>query len=1130
VRLALLTPSKITAWLDCPHYLTLRRQVDEGLRAEPKSVFGSFAELLLAKGLAHEQDCLAEYAREGKSILHVPAKDKGESFSSWASRAGNPFDGGWDVVYQMPFVDRGIRGVADFVVRVQDPVTGAVSYEPVDAKLTRADAKPGHMLQLCFYADAIEALTRVRPQHMHIWLGSGHLETLRIDDFHPLWRRLRGRLGRALAAGPSAETVPEPCGQCPFCEFSGTCEQQWRDEDSLIYVAGMRKPDIAALAGAEIATLAGLATADDPVDGLTPQRLTRLRGQALLQLTARDHPDDPPPYVVIEPGEDQWGRGLETLPEPDVGDVFLDFEGHPFWRADTGLFFLVGLLVGDSTGQWQYRDRWAHDLGQEADAVAELIDYLARRRHRFPGMHVYHYNHTERSALQRLAETYGVGEIAMADLTDTGAFIDLLLVARNSIQAGTESYGLKHLERLTEFERRHTIDRGVGAVVQYERYMTESNQGDLDAVAAHNEDDVRATLALRDWLIAHRPPDMAWRHAHIQPDPDLPELNESIARLHGFGAGSVEHTLGDLLGYWRDEWFAYIAPKKAKLDSDPIDLLNDPEVIADLSCEGLVERTGKTGKPVMPAMRFSFPAQDLDRFPRTGSAGMVLLASPDGQRLTTDIVTLNRQSGLVDLKWTAKLHEAGFLPRAAVMHDWVETKVKSDALQRFADDVLEGRAANPVTLALLRRDLPRFAGTGPARGVFVDDLHDMTTWVTQLDESYVAIQGPPGTGKTYRAARLIPSLVRAGYRVGVTAVSHHAIANVLDGVVEAFRECGDLDLLRAVCKSGATSTRQLTDVRYVRANDDCARADFNVVAGTTWLFCSSVMQASPVDVLLIDEAGQLALADALAASTAARNLLLVGDPLQLPQVAHANHPGISGRSVLDHVVDGDATVPDDRGVFLGQTRRMHPEVCWFISDRIYEGRLHSHPDCQRQSTVAGTGLRWMQAGHQGNRTYSTQEADLIADELSRLIGSGWTNQKGEHDRLRATDFMVVAPYNDQVNTIKGRLEREPRLADIPVGTVDKFQGREAAVVFFSMATSSGEDMTRGVDFLFSRNRLNVAVSRARCLAYLVCTDELLNTRARTVEDMRLIATLNAFVEAAEQQVGRQAHGTAPLEC
>jgi uncharacterized protein len=671
----------------------------------------------------------------------------------------------------------------------------------------------------------------------------------------------------------------------------------------------------------------------------------------------------------------------------------------------------------------------------------------------------------------------------------------------------------KCLERLTDFERSHDIDQGSGAVVQYERYMADGNPSELDAIAVYNEDDVRATLALRDWLVSHRPAGMPWREAFLEPDPGIPELDERVAALHAFGPDTVERRLGDLLGYWWREWLAYIAPKIAALQSGSVELLENPEALAELRSVGLAERVGKRGTPITPAMRFSFPPQVLDRFPWQG--GKVMFANPDGQRRYANIDRLDRDRREVDLAWGDKLKAAGYLPRVVVLDDWVDGTPKALALQGFADRVLDGSSPNAVTMALLRRELPRFAGGGPLGGVFGEDLTEMTGWVARLDHSYVAIQGPPGTGKTYRGAHLVHALILAGFRVGITAFSHQAITNLLEQTFGVFAEKGDIGQLAAVRNPGTDAAR-LAGIKR-GDNNVCARSEFNLVAGTTWLFASNQMQAAPVDVLVIDEAGQLSLADALAASCSAKNLVLLGDPLQLPQVARAAHPGGSGKSVLEHVLGDDVTLAADRGVFLSETRRMHPDVCGFISQQIYDGRLHSHRDCCGQSTVAGTGLRWLRAEHHGNATASTEEAELIAGELTRLIGTEWINHTGTAQPLRASDFMVVAPYNDQVHTIRDRLSRAPRIADVPVGTVDKFQGREAAVVFFSMATSSGDDITRGVDFLFSRNRLNVAISRARCLAYQVCTGELLNSRARTVEEMRLIATLNAVAEWAERQ-------------
>jgi len=1104
------TPTKITAWLDCAHVLTLTHQVEDGTREAPAGGMGAFARLLADKGLQHEAACLAEYEAQGKRVLHVPGRHPRESFSAWVARVGSAFDGDWDVLYQMPLAHDGIRGIADFLVRTVDD-DGRVSWEPVDAKLARSQAKPGHVLQLCFYAEAIEAATGTRPSGMHLWLGSGSVETLAVHDFSAYWRRLRRQLARVLDdPADQVATTPEPCEHCGFCTFADVCDAQWRAEDSLVYVAGLRAPEWATLLASEVATLAELAELTTDVDGLGPLRQQRLVTQADLQQQARERESPHPPYLIIAPGDDPtWGHGFDQLPEPDAGDVFVDFEGHPFWRADTGLFFLLGLIERDDHGAWAYRTWWAHTQDEEQAAALALIEHLAARRAAHPGMHVYHYNHTERSSLERLATIYGVGEVTLAHLVDTGAFVDLLLVARNAVQVGTESYGLKALERLSDYERGHDVDAGAGAVLEYETFMTTGDGNALTRIAAYNEDDVRATRALRDWLVSHRPDDLQWRFAELEPDSEIPELDEQVARLHAYGPDTVQHLLGDVLGYWRREWSAHLMPLRARCSAALEDLLEDPEALAGLTCLGEVERLGKTGKPITPGMRFTLPEQEIGAF--TGD-DQVVFTTPEGRPGYSSVLALDTAAGTVDLSWSEKVAELGCLPQQVVRNDWVSPKPKPGALTELASTVLDGGDPNPVAMALLNRDLPAFLpGGGPAGGRFSDDLDEMLGWATQLDGSLVAIQGPPGTGKTYRGAHLVKALVRAGLRVGITAMSHGAIDNLLEAVV---REVDPTEL-RAVKKGGRPLTGVLAGIPQPSTNKGVAKDKYNVVAGTTWLFAGDDMHAAPVDVLLIDEAGQLALADALAACRAARNLILLGDPLQLPQVAQALHPGGSGSSVLEHLLGDAVTMPPERGVFLAETWRMHSDVATFLSTEIYQGRLTTHPSCALQTTDLGTGLHWLRAEHTGRVTEAPEEAEVVADEIARLLRAGWTDQHGVRAPIGPSDILVVAPYNDQVHLLRARLDADPATAGVAVGTVDKFQGREAAVVFFTMTSSSAADISRGADFLFSRNRLNVAISRARCLAYLVCTEELLNSRGRDVEEMRLISTLCAFVEGCE---------------
>ena len=1122
----LLTPSKITAWLDCSHYLTLRHRVEAGELEPAGSMFGSFAELLAAKGVQHEEACLENYREQGLTVFEVPQREPRERFTDWVERIGDPLSDGHDVIYQMPFVHDGVRGIADFLVRVDDPETGSSGYEPVDAKLARSEAKPGHVLQLCFYADAIEAATGHAPRELHLWLGSGMFESIRTDEVRPYWNRLRSQLSEVVnAESDDHDTAPEPCAHCEMCEFAEVCEQQWRDEDSLVFVAGLPNAGRSGLEAEGVRTLQALADHDGstPIESLRPDRLERLVTQAQLQLQARGAPDSPPPFRVIEPTDDPtWGHGFDLMPEPDPGDMMLDFEGHPFWQPDRGLFFLFGYIVQGSDGEWDYVQRWAHDPAEEAEATAELIGLIAARQEQHPGMHVYHYNHTERSSLQQLAAEYGVGETTLDNLIETGAFVDLLTVARNAVQVGTESYGLKDLERLAGFERGDEIDRGAGAVIEYDGYMTSGDTAALDRIADYNEDDVRATLALRDWLVEQRPTDLAWRTAVLETDQlDDAAVDEQIARLHEFGPGTSEHLMADLLGYWPREGRVHKATTLARLNPELSDQLDDPEIIAGLRCVGEVERISPTtGKALKSAMGFDFPPQELLEESKWDK---VMFPALDGQSGFPSVFGMERNGdggGRLLLSWNERCQELGVYPDAVVRNDWIGPRPKDGTLSVLADELLDPTDPErfKTSFSLLRRELPRFtAGHGPTDGTFSDDLDEMLELIRHLDHSYLAVQGPPGTGKTYWGAHLARSLITAGKRVGVTAFAHKAIDNFMAEVIEVFEEHGDLDQLRAIQKPRDPKAREATEsISYTGSAAACAKDEYNLVAGTTWLFANEKMRDAPVDVLIVDEAGQLSLADTLAASSSAQNILLLGDPLQLPQVSQASHPVGAGASALEHVLGDSTTMPPERGVFLTETRRMHPYVCRFISERIYDGRLTSHESCAGQGTEFGTGLRWLESDHEGCSTESPVEAEMLATEIARLIGTEWTNQDGESAELAADDMMVVAPYNNQVDLVRARLDDHPQTRGVPAGTVDKFQGQQAAVVFFTMTASSAADIPRGADFLFSRNRLNVAISRARCLAYLVCTGELLNSRARDVEEMRLISTLCAFVEDSDR--------------
>jgi hypothetical protein len=389
------------------------------------------------------------------------------------------------------------------------------------------------------------------------------------------------------------------------------------------------------------------------------------------------------------------------------------------------------------------------------------------------------------------------------------------------------------------------------------------------------------------------------------------------------------------------------------------------------------------------------------------------------------------------------------------------------------------------------------------------------------------IQGPPGTGKTFTGARMIVELIKAGMRVGIAAQSHKAISNMLREVSAA--AAGAQVPLRAIqkCESGDHVIGD-PGVRLAGDNAQVANGlrngDYDVAAGTSWLFARDEM-LDTLDVLFVDEAGQMSLANAVAMSGAASSIVLLGDPNQLPMVSQGVHPEGAGASALEHLLADATTLHEGLGLFLETTYRMHPDVNAYISQAFYDGRLLTDPSTALQRIdselpgLHGAGVRYIGLEHEGNASRSRQEAAAVADIVASLIGTPWVNQRGETHPIEAENLIVVAPYNAQVAEIAKAVEARLGVGiRVPVGTVDKFQGQEGAVAIYSMASSSRDDAPRDMDFLYSRHRLNVAVSRARAIAVVVASPRLLEANCRTPEQMRLVSALCQLVEAAAPAV------------
>ena len=1086
-----LSPSDLSNHLACPHLTNLELAVRRGALAQPYDD-DARVDLIRRKGDEHEAAYLARLEALGRSIASMPAfgdgfdPDDARRLTEEAIRLR-----GADVIYQpyLTTADGRWRGFADFLELTLDG-----TYEPVDTKLARS-AKPSHLLQLLFYAEQVERLQGAPVERVHVENGRGERESFRVAEFQAYYRRVRDRFLAALAR--EDETYPWPCGHCGICDFRNLCRARLVEDDHLVLVAGMRRLWAERIVEDGIGTLAELGSAGAGLTSGTirTEILERVRHQAELQLRGRETGTH---VYELLPDEDE--RGLRLLPEPDAGDVWLDLEGHPFYEPAHGLEFLFGYCYRDEEGAVRYEALWARDRDEECQVFTRFVDWVVERRRRYPRLHVYHYAAYERTALTRLMGEHGTREREIDDLLRGEVLVDLYRVVKQSLRASVPSYSIKEIEALYGFRRTAEVKGGQDAVVTFEQWLEGGDDTLLPEVERYNEEDCRSTYELHEWLLSIRPGELPWRPLPEERErkDEAVERDAERAALRGellanAGAGEPRRLLGHLVDYHqreaRPQWWAWF--RWPQLDDD--ELVRDRTAIGGLRPEGTPEVEGQS-----LAYRLSFPPQE---HKLTGKAFDA--ATQKGFRIRVDdahgVVTLLRGADRADEP----------LPRGLTPGGPIGDGVKREALFRFARSYADGEHdAYPALTALLERRLP---------SVRLDV--DPVEAALSLGSSYLFVQGPPGSGKTWQGARMAVELMRQGKRVGVTSLSHKAIHNMLRAVQHEAE--GQGFVFRGARRAReADEAETAPSIPFIESSDDadvCADPSYQLVAGTAWAFTRSTVDVraaeKPLDVLFVDEAGQLALADVLAVGTAARSLVLLGDPNQLPQVAQGSHPEGSGLSVLEHLLAEHETVPPDRGLFLAQTWRLRPELSAFTSSAYYEGRLGYAPDAARRLVAVGNGPVWLPVEHEGHGQSAPEEATAIAAAVSDLLGTPFTDEDGATRPLVETDILVVAPYNAQVRTLRAHLPE-----GIAVGTVDKFQGQQAPVVFVSMASSTSEDAPRGIGFAFSSHRFNVATSRAQCRAVLVCSPALLDADCATIDQMRLVSAVSRFVELAAEQV------------
>ena len=1066
--------------------------------------------LVMDRGLAHEAAHRDRLRSTEPGLVEIAAGESAREATWRAMQSGAP------IIFQGELHAAPWWGIADFLHRLDGASDlGDYHYEPRDTKLARS-AKPYFLIQLCAYAEMLERMQGRRPEQFGFIFGDDTERPFRTEDVWHYYRRHK-RSFEDFQREWSEDAPPDPGLDSKYGHWSNEAKKHLTRVDDLSLVAGITRSQIVRLRKAGIDTVARLASSSGIVPKMDPVTLDGLRAQAAMQVASRDSGRIEWTFRAADPKRPR--RGLALLPPPSANDVFFDIEGFPW--APGGLDYLLGVVTVDE-GAPLFHDWWAHDEVQEKRAFEQFVDWAYARWQADRTLHIYHYASYERSALTRLMCKYGTREDQVDNFLRHHVLVDLYPVVRQGMVIGTPSYSLKEVEHLYLPPRTGDVTSAGASVVEYQRWLDEGESQNparspiLAGIRSYNQIDCESTAGLRDWLLARQPEcGISWSPPPPPPVPkEVPETADApsatvlaeklLARADGLEEGSeaqrITRLLAWLLEFHRREekpwWWLHFKRME----------MTDQELYDDADClSGLV----RTNSPISVIDRSAGYEYQFDPDQETKLCEGDECAIPGTVKLRCKVERLDRDAGLILLK----VGPGKSLPEslALIPAQPIPTRELRKAILTFVTEWSSDPSRHPALSDLLARNPPRLSG-----GVSLPELsvpNDLTAQVIdaarRLDRSTLCIQGPPGSGKTTAAAKVILALTSEGKRVGIVASGHLVILNLLKKIAELGDECGIRPRLVKVGGEGdhaLITSGRATHIESNAAADAIAEGPL-VIGGTAWVYARPELKGT-LDYLFIEEAGQFSLANAVAVGASTANLILLGDQMQLSQPTQGSHPDDSGLSALEYLLQEHETVPPELGIFLGLSYRMHPDVCRLISCAYYEGRLTSAPGAASHRIVGAaataigleSGIRFIPSVHEGRTQGSDEEVDVVAALVEALLTCS-VEVKGEPaHRLTLEDILIVAPFNMQVRALKRRLGDAAQ-----IGSVDKFQGKEAPVVILSMCASTIQDAPRGPQFLLMRNRLNVAISRAQALAIVVGSPGLGGGRVRSVEEMELVS-------------------------
>ena len=1113
----LYSPTMLKKYLGCKYIIF--NEINEKKLNLKKIELNINDKLRFEKGNQHEKDYLKELKKTYKKVLDLKKSDL--TREEKISKTIQAMKEGWEIIHGGWLKKDKWTGEFDFLIINKELKSkfGDYSYEVIDTKYSNKP-KPDHIIQLGMYTYMLENTQGVLPKRFTIILKNMVREDVQVNQVNEFFKIHRENYEKFVGNGVDKQR-PEKCSFCSTCEWQEECEKIWIKEDNLNQVGGLTKVHLKKLLELKIDTISKLSKQDSKktLKGFRKEISQRLITQAKLQ---KEYEKTNVPIHQPNPNNLNGIKGFNLLPKPSECDLYFDIESVEDHIYPGGLEYLLGIYYIEN-GKEKFKALWSHNKEEEKKNLIEFFNFTQSHFKKYPKSKIYHYGSYEITALLKLTSFHKVKGIEYDHYLNLDKFVNLLEVNRQGLFISENSYSLKNVEKFYEFKREGDVQRGDASQEYYIEWLETQDQNFLDEIESYNKQDCSSTYQLHQWLLRIKPSETSWfvpqkldeemKLRDWEIDMNLYSKKVEKSKIKN---KEIKQLISDIIGFYNREdkpaWREFF-DRRTKSDEE---LIDDPECIGNMKVNG-------KPSPDKRSMIYSYLFEEQD-FKLRKSKKTVIANNQDIEQkdYAGTIVDIDYKKKEVLIK---RGTSQGTLP--PILSIGPNKPQGNDKLilntYKFIDSLIDGEKKYKALNDFLEKKYPNIKNIKQGDKIIQNNEFDkeIPKIISNLNDSYIYIQGPPGTGKTYQAANAITELLKQNKKIAITGLSHKVIHNLLYRVEEM------------------ASKKQIEFAGYKRGNleddDQIFNGEFikthskdpifmdalketnsgQIFAGTKFHLASRYYDEQ-IDYLFIDEAGQVSLADLISIGNIAKNIVLIGDQNQLGQPIKGTHPNKSGQSILDYLLEGKDTIPEDRGIFLNKTYRLHPKINDFISSNFYEDRLICDDRTDRRnitfnknSLIKDSGIHFIEMNHENNVQTSIEEFEEIKKLMNQMIGSEY-DDNGNKRKLTVEDFLIISPYNTQVNLLISKLE-ESNIKNPKVGTIDKFQGQEAPITIISMTSSDNETLPRNKEFFFSRNRLNVAISRAQVVSVILFNPKLLDSSPKKIEHIKLMNNFFKFL-------------------